>query len=119
MDLRTSEIAKATGGVLSGPDVKVSGATIDSRRVLVGQLFVPVVAARDGHDFVVGAIAAGAAAYLTSRGPFDGVAATAVEVSDTVAAASQATVLEAGYSFAASSARTQVPSRVMPTGTRS
>jgi UDP-N-acetylmuramoyl-tripeptide--D-alanyl-D-alanine ligase len=103
VDLRTSEIAKATGGVLSGPDVKVSGATIDSRRVLVGQLFVPVVAARDGHDFVVGAIAAGAAAYLTSRGPFDGVAATAVEVSDTVAA----------LGAIGRDARTRLPERVV------
>ncbi|MGH9250667.1 MAG: UDP-N-acetylmuramoyl-tripeptide--D-alanyl-D-alanine ligase, partial [Acidimicrobiales bacterium] len=66
MDLRTTEIAKATGGVLSGPDVKVSGAAIDSRRVVDGQLFVPVVAARDGHAFVAGAVAAGARAYLTS-----------------------------------------------------
>ena len=86
MDLRTSEIAKATGGVLFGPDVTVSGATIDSRQVVAGQLFVPVVAARDGHDYVSSAVAAGTAAYLTSRGPVDGVDATAVEVDDTVEA---------------------------------
>ncbi|MGH9227310.1 MAG: UDP-N-acetylmuramoyl-tripeptide--D-alanyl-D-alanine ligase [Acidimicrobiales bacterium] len=86
MDLLTTEIAKATGGVLSGPDVKVSGATIDSRAVVPGQLFVPVVAVRDGHDFVAGAVAAGASAYLTSRGPVGGVDASAVEVGDTVGA---------------------------------
>jgi UDP-N-acetylmuramoyl-tripeptide--D-alanyl-D-alanine ligase len=86
VDLRTSEIAKATGGVLFGADVTASGATIDSRQVVAGQLFVPVVAARDGHDFVAGAVAAGVAAYLTSRGPVDGVDATAVEVDDTVEA---------------------------------
>jgi UDP-N-acetylmuramoyl-tripeptide--D-alanyl-D-alanine ligase len=86
VELLTSEIAKATGGVLSGPDVGVSGASIDSRQVVAGQLFVPVVAARDGHDFVAGAVAGGAAAYLTSRGPVEGVDATAVEVGDTVEA---------------------------------
>jgi UDP-N-acetylmuramoyl-tripeptide--D-alanyl-D-alanine ligase len=86
VELCTNEIAKATGGVASGPDVTVTGATTDSRQVAPGQLFVPVVAARDGHDFVAGAVAAGAAAYLTSRGPIDGVEATAVEVEDTVAA---------------------------------
>ena len=86
MDLLTSEIAKATGGVLSGTDVEVSGATIDSRQVVAGQLFVPVVAARDGHDFVAAAVAGGAAAYLTSRGPLEGVDATSVEVGHTVEA---------------------------------
>ena len=86
MELRTSEIAKATGGARSGPDVAVSGATIDSRQVAGEPLFVPVVAARDGHDFVHSAVAAGAPAYLTSRGPVLGLDATAVEVADTVAA---------------------------------
>ena len=63
----TSEVATATGGRLVGPDVTVSGATIDSRLVTGGDLFVPVVAERDGHDFVAAAVTAGAAAYLTSR----------------------------------------------------
>ncbi len=103
MELSTNEIAKATGGVVSGPDVGVSGATIDSRHVARGQLFVPVVAARDGHDFVAGAIAAGAAAYLTSRGPVDGVDATAVEVGDTVAA----------LGAVGRHARTRLPDRVV------
>ena len=103
MDLRTTEIAKATGGVLSGPDVKVSGATIDSRRVVDGQLFVPVVAARDGHAFVAGAVAAGARAYLTSGGPVDDVDATAVEVGDTVVALGEVGRL----------ARTRLPERVV------
>ena len=103
MELHTNEIAKATGGVASGPDVNVSGATIDSRQVARGQLFVPVVASRDGHDFVGGAVAAGAAAYLTSRGPVDGVEATAVEVGDTVAA----------LGAVGRHARTRLPDRVV------
>jgi UDP-N-acetylmuramoyl-tripeptide--D-alanyl-D-alanine ligase len=90
----TSEVATATGGRLVGPDVTVSGAAIDSRLVTGGELFVPVVAERDGHDFVAAAVAAGAAAYLTSRPVLgDDVAAggpaarvAAVEVADTRAA---------------------------------
>ena len=49
-----------------------------------GQLFVPVVAERDGHEFIGDALARGAAAYLTQRvGPPGG---TAIVVPDTVAA---------------------------------
>ena len=80
----TSDVAAATGGRLVGPDVTVSGATIDSRLVTGGELFVPVVAERDGHDFVPAALAAGAAAYLTARRPVpQAEGATAVEVDDT------------------------------------
>jgi UDP-N-acetylmuramoyl-tripeptide--D-alanyl-D-alanine ligase len=86
VELGTSEIAAATGGVLVGPDVVVSGAAIDSRRMTGRPLFVPIVGVRDGHDFVAGAAAAGAPAYLTSRGPVPGVDAAAVEVADTQAA---------------------------------
>jgi UDP-N-acetylmuramoyl-tripeptide--D-alanyl-D-alanine ligase len=95
--MRTSEVAAATGGHVVGPDVTVAGAAIDSRLVAGGELFVAVVAERDGHDFVGAAVAAGAAAYLTSRPAADvlGAApghepgaprATAVEVADTGAA---------------------------------
>jgi UDP-N-acetylmuramoyl-tripeptide--D-alanyl-D-alanine ligase len=83
MRLRCSDLAAAVGGRLQGPDVAVDGAAIDSRTVRAGQLFVPVVAARDGHEFVADALAAGAAAYLTSREPVGG---TAVVVEDTVRA---------------------------------
>jgi len=75
-----SEAAAAAGGRVHGPDVSFDGASTDSRALLPGQLFVPVVAARDGHDFVEVALAAGAAAYLTSRPP---VAGTAIQVEDT------------------------------------
>jgi UDP-N-acetylmuramoyl-tripeptide--D-alanyl-D-alanine ligase len=81
--IRASQLAEVLGGELRGPDVDVDGASIDSRTIAPGQLFVPVVAERDGHDFVDRALAAGAAAYLTSRAPAGG---TAVVVRDTVAA---------------------------------
>lgn len=84
MQFTGSEIAAAVGGRHHGPDVAVAGASIDSRTVRPGQIFVPVVADRDGHDFIEAARAAGAVAYLTARPPLgDG---TAVEVTDTAQA---------------------------------
>ena len=70
-------------GRLVGPDVMVSGAAIDSRTLASGELFVPVVAERDGHDFIDDALAAGAVAYLTAKPPHG---ATAVVVDDTAVA---------------------------------
>jgi UDP-N-acetylmuramoyl-tripeptide--D-alanyl-D-alanine ligase len=65
--IRASDVAEATRGRLVGPDVEITGAAFDSRSLRPGDLFVPVVAARDGHQFIAEAVAAGAAAYLTSR----------------------------------------------------
>src|SRR6185436_12538207 len=65
-----SEVAAATSGrVVSGaPAARVSGVTIDSRRVEPGQLFVAIAGPRfDGHDFVAEAAARGAAAALVHR----------------------------------------------------
>jgi UDP-N-acetylmuramoyl-tripeptide--D-alanyl-D-alanine ligase len=78
--IRASDVASATGGTLAGPDVDVEGASFDSRSLRPGQLFVPIVAERDGHDFIESALAAGAGAYLTSRVPAAG---TAIRVADT------------------------------------
>jgi UDP-N-acetylmuramoyl-tripeptide--D-alanyl-D-alanine ligase len=65
--MRAGEIAVATGGRLVGPDLVVDGASIDSRDMRVGSLFVPIIDVRDGHDFIGMAIERGAAAFLTSR----------------------------------------------------
>jgi UDP-N-acetylmuramoyl-tripeptide--D-alanyl-D-alanine ligase len=80
---RASEAATATGGVRHGPDVELDGASFDSRSTQPGQLFVPIVGDRDGHEFVADAIRAGAPAYLTAR-PLDPSEqlATAIEVAD-------------------------------------
>ena len=83
MRFDTTEIAQATGGEVFGRLVTVDGVAIDSRVVESGQLFVPIVAERDGHDFIGTAIRAGAGAYLTN-GPLE--AGTAVRVQDTAAA---------------------------------
>jgi UDP-N-acetylmuramoyl-tripeptide--D-alanyl-D-alanine ligase len=80
---RSSELASHLGGELVGPDVSVEGASIDSRTIRPGQLYVPIVAERDGHAFIPAALEAGAAAYLTAREPVGG---TAIRVRDTAAA---------------------------------
>ena len=83
MRFRASDVAAATGGRLVGPDVDIEGAGFDTRTLRSGQLFVPLVAERDGHEFIDDARAAGAAAYLTSRSACEG---TAIEVVDTLRA---------------------------------
>ena len=83
MRFSTAELAAHLGGTLVGPDVTVDGAGIDSRIIGPGQLFVPIVAERDGHAFIAQALEAGAPAYLTEREP---VGATAVVVGDTARA---------------------------------
>lgn len=67
MRFRALDVATAVGGRLVGVDVELDGVAFDSREIRPGQLFVPVVAARDGHDFVDDAVARGASAYLSSR----------------------------------------------------
>lgn len=75
----------AEGRLIRSAGRPVAGAFIDSRDPVVGGLFVPIVAARDGHDFLGPAIEAGAAAVLIGRGrtPPDG-NVTIVEVEDTL-----------------------------------
>ena len=84
MRFSTAEVAAATGGRATG-GAEVDGAGIDSRGDLRGRLFVALVAERDGHDFLPGAIDAGAAAVLVDR-PVAGLEVPAVVVGDTAAA---------------------------------
>ena len=69
------QAALATGGRAVG-GWAVTGVSIDTRTLQTGDLFVALRAARDGHDFVADALAAGAGAALVSRVP-DGVDDTA------------------------------------------
>lgn len=68
---------------LVGDDVEIQRVSFDSRDVRPGDLFVPIVADRDGHDFVADAVSNGAVAYLSARGATSTVAATCIEVADT------------------------------------
>ncbi len=93
MRFSTSELAAHLRAELVGPDVVVDGASIDSRTLRPGQLYVPIVAERDGHGFIEAARRAGAAAYLTSRPPAGG---SAIRVGDTAEALLQLGVLARG-----------------------
>ena len=86
MRFMATDVAHAVGGRLSGKNAHLAGATFDSRTLTMGQLFVPIVAERDGHDFIEDALTRGAGAYLTSREPSRG---TAIVVPDTLEALRQ------------------------------
>ena len=89
-------VAAATGGrVVAGPASAVfDGVSIDSRTLPAGALFVALRGDRfDGHDFVAGAIARGAAGVLVERDGADRpgggpsrAACAVIRVSDTLAA---------------------------------
>ncbi len=85
-----AQVADATGGrllapegaSLASPEQVVTSVTIDSRTARAQSLFVPIVAARDGHRFLQDAIDHGATAVVLAagRGP---VPVPSVEVADT------------------------------------
>jgi UDP-N-acetylmuramoyl-tripeptide--D-alanyl-D-alanine ligase len=83
MRLMAADVAKATNGTLVGQNAHLSGVSFDSRNVRPGQLFVPIVADRDGHEFVSDALTAGAGAYLTTGKTFG---RTSITVPDTLVA---------------------------------
>jgi UDP-N-acetylmuramoyl-tripeptide--D-alanyl-D-alanine ligase len=92
---------------LVGPDVEIEGAHFDSREIITGQMFVPLVADRDGHDFIGDALRSGASAYLTSRTEvIDRYGGTAIVVPDTAIALRDA----------ASWARTRFPASTVTIG---
>ena len=72
--------------LLGADDIRVRSCTSDSRRCRPGDLFVALVGQKhDGHDFVLDAVARGAAAVLANR-PMPHVSAPICFVPDTAAA---------------------------------
>lgn len=67
MRFTTGELAAILDGDNGGVDSTVDGVAIDSRTVRPGELFVAIIAERDGHDFIETALRGGASAYLHSR----------------------------------------------------
>ncbi len=63
----SAELRAATHGRLAA-DVAVQRVMFDSRQVATGDLFVALRAARDGHDFIPSAFAAGAAVVMAEHG---------------------------------------------------
>ena len=99
MQWHASELARAlsqrslTEGEVrvEGPDVLIDGVSFDTRDLGAGQMFVPLVAQRDGHDFIDEALRRGAVAYFTSRpAETSRHGGTAIVVNDTAAALSDA-----------------------------
>jgi len=65
-----AEAVRAAGGEYCGcgADAPLPSITVDSRAVLPGSLFIPIIGERlDGHAFIDAALAAGAAAALSER----------------------------------------------------
>ena len=69
--LTIGEIATIVGGHLLDPERdanhRATGVTIDSRQTRPGDVFVPVVAERDGHAFIADACANGAVAFFCAK----------------------------------------------------
>ena len=82
MRLMAADVAHAVSGQLNGANSHLEGVSFDSRSIKPGQLFVPIIGQRDGHDFIVDALNRGAGAYLTSREPQG---RTSIKVENTVA----------------------------------
>jgi UDP-N-acetylmuramoyl-tripeptide--D-alanyl-D-alanine ligase len=84
------ELARQTGGsILRRGNRPVEGVFIDSRSPVIGGLFVPIVAARDGHEFVEEACRRGASGVLVAgerRPQLPDGDVTIVAVDDTLAA---------------------------------
>jgi UDP-N-acetylmuramoyl-tripeptide--D-alanyl-D-alanine ligase len=73
-ELHAGEAVAATGGELHGGEAvdagserELSGVSIDTRTLRPGELFVAIRAARDGHEFIGAALAAGAGGLLVDR----------------------------------------------------
>ena len=67
MRLQASQAAQGIGATLRGDDVEFDGASFDTRTLEPGQMFVAIVAERDGHDFLDAAEENGAVVHLVSR----------------------------------------------------
>ena len=70
-NMTPENIAEACGGILSGCEAllgkEITLVTTDSRKAVSGSLYIPMKGTRDGHDFIPGAMANGAALTLTER----------------------------------------------------
>jgi len=83
MRIPVADAARAVNARIVGDQsVICAGVSYDSRSLAAGNLFVAVVAARDGHDFIADAVRAGCSAVLVSREVAD-CAVPQIVVSDT------------------------------------
>jgi UDP-N-acetylmuramoyl-tripeptide--D-alanyl-D-alanine ligase len=65
--LTLAEIAQAVSGQLIGTDLSITGVSIDTRKLMAGDLYIAIIGAQfDGHDFIEQAKDSGALAVLTT-----------------------------------------------------
>tara|TARA_Y100000768_G_scaffold338610_1_gene281410 strand:+ start:906 stop:2216 length:1311 start_codon:yes stop_codon:yes gene_type:complete len=84
MKLTVKEICEITGGEPFGDlDAIIKGVSTDSRSIGKTQLFIPIKAERNGHDFISDAMSKGASGHLFSEGKPQG---NAIKVNDTLGA---------------------------------
>jgi UDP-N-acetylmuramoyl-tripeptide--D-alanyl-D-alanine ligase len=67
--MKLSEIAKIVGGELIGDDATINGIKINSQKIESGDLFIPTLGTRDGHEFIEDAFSKGAVAAVTAKRP--------------------------------------------------
>lgn len=94
MKMQVAEIAKAVQAVnaeQAWPDVNVTGVAFDSRKLQAGDLFVPLMGANDGHQYIQSAIEHGAVATLWASDHADNIPENlpVIMVADTLTALQQ------------------------------
>ncbi len=70
-ELDGNDVLSATGGTLAGSstDTLFKGVFTDSRQILRGSLFIPLIGEKfDGHDFIAAAVRDGASGFLVGKG---------------------------------------------------
>lgn len=89
ISMSCNELIKAVDGELlyGSFDTVFSGITTDSRKVLEGNLFIPLIGEKfDGHDYIEQCVIKGAKVCLTSKAVFEMQGCTMILVSDTAKA---------------------------------
>ena len=102
---------------VTAESVAADGVSTDSRTLQPGQLFVPLVADHDGHDFIGAAVRAGASACLSSREPEELVASRGRSAQGEVVASSHSPIIQRGVTSIPVSATTSsfpIPIVVVP-----
>ena len=102
---------------LTADGVAADGVSTDSRTLQPGQLFVPLVADHDGHDFIGAAVRAGASVCLSSHEPDELVASRGRSAQGEVVASSHSPIIQRGVTSIPVSATTSsfpIPIVVVP-----
>ncbi|MDR1522325.1 MAG: UDP-N-acetylmuramoyl-tripeptide--D-alanyl-D-alanine ligase [Streptococcaceae bacterium] len=93
MKLTIHEVAKVIGAIndiSQYQDLELTGVKFDTRKIILGNIFVPLKGKRDGHDFIREAIKQGAIATLWAKNLEDAPYEIAViQVTDPLAAMQQ------------------------------